>query len=191
MIEDQIKKEANKAAEVIKKGGVILYPTDTVWGLGCDPKNDSAIEKILDIKNRPEGKSMIMLVPDQRLLQRYVKDIPEVCFDLIDYSVKPLTIVYPNGQYVSDKVMAEDGSLAIRLTKDPFCTSLMNTLKSGITSTSANLSGQVTPTLFSDITLEILGAVDYVVDLPDYKGSLTPSQIIKVKENGEFQIIRK
>ncbi|MBD3636877.1 MAG: threonylcarbamoyl-AMP synthase [Crocinitomicaceae bacterium] len=183
--------EINKATEVIKNGGVILYPTETVWGLGCDPTNDTAIDRILEIKKRPENKSLIILVPSEAILQRYVKNIPEVCYDLIDFADRPLTIVYPDAQHLSEKLTAKDNSIAIRLTKDEFCRKLMQKLKTGIVSTSANISGNPPPVAFHDISEEIKNNVDYIVNLPDRKGTGTPSQIIKIKANSEVEIIRK
>jgi L-threonylcarbamoyladenylate synthase len=186
-----MQEEINKAIDVIKKGGVILYPTDTVWGLGCDPKNDSAIEKIFKIKNRKEGKSLILLVPNEALLQRYVKEIPEVCYDLIDYAVEPMTIIYPMAQNMSKLIPANDNSVGIRITKDEFCKQLTQKLKSAIVSTSANVSGEPTPVNFSDLNEDILNNVDYIVNLPAHKGTAKPSQIIKIKGNSEVEIIRK
>ena len=112
--------EIEKAAKVIQEGGVILYPTDTIWGLGCDPKNEEAVNKIMELKQRPEGKSLLLLVPDERILQRYVKVIPEICYDLIDMATRPLTIIYPQGQYVATPLLAEDGSIGVRLTKEKY-----------------------------------------------------------------------
>ncbi|MGV6862696.1 MAG: L-threonylcarbamoyladenylate synthase [Putridiphycobacter sp.] len=186
-----MKTQINKALEVLKEGGVILYPTDTIWGLGCDPKNESAIKKIKAIKKRSEGKNFIILVDSERLLNRYVKEIPEVCYDLIDYANRPLTIVYPQGQHVSKLVMAEDNSIAIRLTKNEFCKKLIQQFKSGIVSTSANISGQDSPKKFSDIPEDILKQVDYVVDLPLSNPNTEPSQIIKISHKSEVTIIRK
>lgn len=187
----RVKTQINKALEVLKEGGVILYPTDTIWGLGCDPKNESAIKKIKAIKKRSEGKNFIILVDSERLLNRYVKEIPEVCYDLIDYANRPLTIVYPQGQHVSKLVMAEDNSIAIRLTKNEFCKKLIQQFKSGIVSTSANISGQDSPKKFSDIPEDILKQVDYVVDLPLSNPNTEPSQIIKISHKSEVTIIRK
>lgn len=180
-----------KAAEVIKSGGVILYPTDTIWGLGCDPTNEEAVKKIIEIKNRPESKSFIILVNNERLLNRYVKEIPEVCFDLIDCAVKPLTIIYPKGQSLSKKLLADDESIGIRMVKDPFCSKLMDRIKCGLVSTSANISGEPSPTNFQEISPALKSAVDYVVDLPDNSASRSPSQIIKIGQNSEVSIIRK
>lgn len=186
-----MKEEIEKAAEVIRNGGVILYPTDTVWGLGCDPTNDKAIEKILEIKNRPEGKSLIILVPSEAILQRYVKEIPDVCYDLIDAASSPLTIVYPNAQHLSNLITAEDNSIAIRLTKNKFCVELMNRMRAGLVSTSANISGEQTATTLKQVSKQIISKVDYIVNLPEIVGTNVPSQIIKIKTNGEFKIIRK
>lgn len=186
-----MKEEIEKVAEVVRNGGVILYPTDTVWGLGCDPSNDEAINKILDIKKRPSGKSFILLVPSEALLQRYVKEIPEICYDLLDAATQPLTIVYPGAQYLSKLIPAEDNSVAIRLTKDPFCVQLMNKLKFGLVSTSANFSGEKSPAKLAEVSPEITNQVDYVVNLPQHVGTAVPSQIIKIRQNGEFVIIRK
>ena len=183
--------QITKAAEIIKSGGVILYPTDTVWGLGCDPSNESAVQKLIEIKKRPANKSFIILVNNERLLNRYVKEIPEVCYDLIDCADKPLTIVYPNGQSMSKNLMASDRSIGIRMVKDQFCSKLMDRCKSGLVSTSANISGDPSPKKFKEISEEIKAAVDYIVDLPDNSEDRKPSQIIKIGQNSEVTIIRK
>lgn len=186
-----MKIEIEKAAEIVKNGGVILYPTDTIWGLGCDPNNELAIEKIIAIKQRANHKNFILLVNNERLLNRYVKEVPEVCFDLIDCADKPMTIIYPNGQYLSSQVLGEDKSVGIRLTDYPFCDQLINKLKHGIVSTSANLSGQPSPKSFQDIPKELLEAVDYVVNLPNEAKGSQASQIIKITAKSEIEIIRK
>jgi L-threonylcarbamoyladenylate synthase len=183
--------EIEKAIDVIRDGGVILYPTDTMWALGCDPKNDAAINRILEIKQSEGNKNLIVLVPNEQLLNRYVKEIPEVCYDLLDNALEPLTIIYPHAQHLSSLITAEDNSVGVRLTKDPFCQKICSKLKSGIVSTSANISGSNAPSEFKEVDNHIIENVDYVVNLPDYRGTTKPSQIIKIKENGEFQIIRK
>ncbi len=185
-----VKNEIEKALKVIQEGGVILYPTDTIWGLGCDPKNEKAIQKLNAIKERDHSKNYIVLVNSESLLNRYVKEIPEVCFDLIDCAEKPLTIIYPQGQYVSDSILAEDGSLGLRICNTSFCNGLISRMKSGITSTSANISGNPSPLKFEDISEEIKSRVDYIVNLPDNKES-NASQIIKIGTRGEIKIIRK
>lgn len=186
-----VKEEIEQAAKAIKNGGVILYPTDTIWGLGCDPTNDKAIEKLLTIKKRGVNKSLILLVNNEALLSRYVKDIPEVCYDLLDYSDRPLTIVYPNGQYVSNYVLAEDRSIAIRLTSDEFCSKLIQRIKCGLVSTSANISNQPYVGGTEKIPNEIKDQVDYIVNLSLKNKSAIPSQIIKIGEKSEVTIIRK
>ena len=186
-----MREEIEKAFDVIKEGGVILYPTDTIWGIGCDPKNEKALDRINEIKNRSTNKNFIVLVESERLLNRYTKVIPEVCFDLIDYSEKPLTIIYPKGQFVAKQVLADDGSIGVRLVKDEFCTKLIQKLKSGIISTSANMSGEKSPANFEEISDSIKNGVDYIVNLPLSKKDVPPSQIIKISEKSEVTIIRK
>ena len=188
-----MKEQINKAYQTIKEGGIILYPTDTIWGIGCDPKNENAIAKINKLKQRTSSKNYIILVDSERLLSRYAKIIPEVCYDLIDFAEKPLTIIYPKGQFVSKSVMANDGSLGIRIVKQEFCVKLIQNLKSGIISTSANISGTKSPIAFNTVPDEIKKGVDYIVDLPQYQKTENkqPSQIIKISENSEVTIIRK
>ena len=186
-----MKEEVDKAAKVISEGGVILYPTDTIWGLGCDPTNDKAIEKICAIKKRDESKSFIVLVNSEFLLNKYVHTIPEICYDLMDMAENPLTIIYPKGVSVSKKILADDGSIAIRKTSHDFCNALMQRTKSGIVSTSANISGQAFPKQFQDIDPQILKEVDYVVNLHRDQKAGTPSQILKIGLKGELKIIRK
>ncbi|MCB0477475.1 MAG: threonylcarbamoyl-AMP synthase [Crocinitomicaceae bacterium] len=183
--------EVQKCVEIIRKGGVILYPTDTIWGLGCDPKNEQAIEKINQIKNRDESKSYIMLVAEERQLNFYVPEIPDICYDLIDFAVRPTTIIYDNAKNVSPMILAQDGSLGIRLTKDPFCQKLCQQLKTGVVSTSANISGAASPQSFNEIEDSIKNSVDYIVNLRQNEKMTTPSSILKIGTNGEVKIIRK
>ena len=183
--------ELDKAARVIRNGGVILYPTDTIWGLGCDPANEQAVEKIIRIKRRDDSMSFIVLVGSEKLLNHYVEEIPDICYDLIDLAQNPLTIIYPKGRRVARKVLGTDGSIAIRMTRDEFCRKLMERSKCGIVSTSANISGESFPAGFQDISPEIVNAVDYVVDLKGAEAFGKPSQIIKVGSKGEVKIIRK
>lgn len=186
-----MKSEIEKATTTIKNGGIILYPTDTIWGLGCDPNNEDAIDKLLHLKRRAPGKSFILLVHDESLLKRYVKEIPPICYDLIDHSEKPLTIIYPQGQYVSKHVLGEDGSIAIRITKDPFCAQLTKALKHGLVSTSANISDQPYSNDIRNLPSSIRENVDYIVNLPLKNSNASPSQIIKIGLDGEINIIRK
>lgn len=180
-----------QASDVIKNGGVILYPTDTIWGLGCDPTNEKAIEKIIEIKKRDWNKSFILLINSEFLLNKYVEKVPEIAYDLVDLADKPLTIIYPKGKNVSNKILAEDGSIALRKTKHHFCNELMNRLKSGIVSTSANFSGDKSPSTFSEISEELKNMVDFIVPIEQEDKPAQPSQIIKVGLNSEIKIIRK
>jgi L-threonylcarbamoyladenylate synthase len=187
-----IKTEVEKAALVLKNGGTILYPTDTVWGLGCDATNKKAVEKIFKIKKRAESKSMIILVDNVTRIHRHVKTIPEVAYDLIDHADTPLTIIYPDSAGLAENVVAEDGSVAIRVVKDEFCRLLIRKLNRPIVSTSANISNEPTAAIFKEISEAILTDVDYIVNLrQDETEKAKPSSIIKIKANGEFTIIRK
>lgn len=191
MLTDEMKSELHAATEAMKNGGVVIYPTATIWGIGCDATNQTAVDKISSIKNRLPGKSYVLLVDEDYRLEQYVEQVPEICWDLIDASDEPLTIVYPKGKNLAKNVCAEDGSLAIRITKDPFCKQLIQRLKHPIVSTSANISGQASPASFTEISEELIETVDYVVNLPSYKMGGKASSILKVGLNGEIQIIRK
>jgi len=180
-----------KAVEIIQNGGVILYPTDTIWGIGCDPTNEKAIKRIIEIKKRSEGKSFILLADSINRVERYVKEFPEVCYDLVDLATEPLTIIYPVSMGLSPLVCGEDGSVAFRVTADMFCRRLIQQLKKPIVSTSANISGKSFPIRFEDIAQEIVDQVDFVLDNPDYIGTKNPSKIIKFSKNGNIELIRR
>ena len=183
--------QIQKAAETIINGGIILYPTDTVWGIGCDPANEAAVKKVLDLKGANNKMGLIVLVSNERLLKKYVKEIPDVCYDLLDYANGPMTIVYPRGQYVSENVLGPEESIAVRLTDNEFCSKVMNNTKCGLVSTSANISGDKTPGTFEEVSKEIRDGVDYVVDGIASKSKGQASQIIKIGLNSEVEIIRK
>jgi len=184
--------ELTNALGTLHSGGAILYPTDTVWGIGCDCTDARAVDKIFKIKKRDSTKSLVLLVDSDARLLRYVKSVPDIAWELMQYSDKPLTIVYPEGKNLAKNMIGPDGSVAIRITSDPFCKSLIRTLDHGLVSTSANISGKPSPQNFSDIDKEILSTVDYVVNLrQDERTPATPSSIIKVGMKGEIQIIRK
>lgn len=184
--------EVETAYEVLKQGGVILYPTDTVWGLGCDATNAAAVRKVFDIKNRPAEKSMILLVDNEQMLLRYVRKIPDLAWDLMEMSEKPTTIIYDHPGNLPEEVISNDNTIAIRLTKDPFCVSLLRKLKKPLVSTSANISGEPTPSLFNEISEKIKKSVNHIVNLrQDEKKKNRPSSIIRLKSNGEISIIRK
>lgn len=188
----EMEEEIKKSLEVLKSGGTILYPTDTVWGLGCDATNREAVDKIFKIKQRVESKSLIVLVDNEQKLNKYLKDVPAVAWDLIEFSEKPITIIYPDARGLASNAIAGDGSVGIRLTKDEFCKRLIGKLNKPIISTSANISGQPTPSNFSEISPEIIKSVDYVVNWRQHeKKNPPPSTIIKLAMNGEFTIIRK
>ena len=180
-----------KATEVIKQGGVILYPTDTIWGLGCDPSNDEAVKKVMAIKQRDESKSFILLVDSIAMLERFVPEFPEICYDLLETAIEPLTIIYPTSRGISKLVSASDGSIGIRVTQDLFCKKLIQTLRHPILSTSANISGHPFPEDFDSIDTQIKEKVDYVLANPAFKSSQTPSKIIKIGKNGEIELIRR
>jgi L-threonylcarbamoyladenylate synthase len=184
--------ELKKALAVLKKGGIILYPTDTVWGIGCDATNDAAIERIKDLKKRSANKSFIILLDDEGKLIRYVKEVPEQAFTLIEFAERPLTIIYDQGVNVSRNAIAADGSVAIRVTHDKFCKQLIYRLQKPLISTSANISGSESPATFSDIDAEVLNGVDYVINLrQNEKAKEKPSTILKLESNGRIRFIRK
>ncbi|WP_304132980.1 L-threonylcarbamoyladenylate synthase [Mesonia mobilis] len=186
-----MKDEINNTIETLKKGGLILYPTDTVWGIGCDATNADAIDKIFALKKRTESKSMICLVSDFKMLNQYIEEIPEVAYDILKYAAKPTTIIYDDPIRVAENLIAKDNTLAVRVTKDKFCNQLLRKFKRPIVSTSANISGKPTPKSFQQISPEILKGVDYVVNLQPSNKSAKPSTIIKLSLDGKVQIIRK
>jgi L-threonylcarbamoyladenylate synthase len=184
--------EFQKCIEVLRSGGTILYPTDTVWGIGCDATNQVAVEKVFAIKGRPDSKSLIVLLREESLLNKYVHEVPAVAWDLLEFSDKPLTIIYDRVGGMAPGVIATDGSCGIRVCKEAFCNRLLHKFGRPLVSTSANKSGEPTPLNFRQISDEIKDAVDYVVNWrqDDFTES-QPSSIMKIKENGEFTMIRK
>jgi L-threonylcarbamoyladenylate synthase len=184
--------EIKNALEILRKGGTILYPTDTVWGIGCDGRNKDAVAKVFRIKQRAEYKSMVVLVCDHTMLNRYVKEVPDVAWDLLEAADTPLTIIYPDARMLAENVIAADGSVGIRIVKDEFCKTLIHKFGKPLVSTSANISGEPAPSSFNDIKIDILNNVDYIVNLRQKEVNNTqPSTIIKVAMNGEIKIIRK
>ncbi|MCH2232019.1 MAG: threonylcarbamoyl-AMP synthase [Crocinitomicaceae bacterium] len=177
--------------ELLKSGGTMLYPTDTVWGIGCDATNEESCQKILDLKKRPEHKSFIILVDDFPMLQRYIPEFQEVCYDLADFAVKPLTIIYPDAKGLAPSILAKDGSVGIRITKNPTCLKLIRGLRKPIVSTSANLSGEKNPTNYDEISNEIKEGVDHIIKERLNEKMNTPSQIIKIGLKGDVKVIRK
>ena len=185
------KKEIDKAITILNEGGLILYPTDTVWGIGCDATNKDAIEKIFKLKKRSDKKTMICLVANQFMLEQYVEKVPEPAYDIIDLSERPVTIIYDNPRGVASNLIAEDNTLAIRVASDQFCQQLIRKFKRPIVSTSANIAGEPTPGSFSEISELILKGVDYVVNLEQKKTNTSPSTIIKLGNDGTVKILRK
>lgn len=183
--------ELKEALAVLKKGGVILYPTDTIWGLGCDATNADAVAKIYKIKQRLESKSMLMLLGREDDLEYYVEDVPAIAYDLIATTDKPLTIIFDKGKNIARNLLGEDGSIGIRVTREKFSRQLCNRLRRPVVSTSANISGRPSPTNYADIDSEILSAVDYVVNYGrESRVHVSPSSIIKLMAGGVFKIIR-
>lgn len=183
--------EIQNAYEVIKEGGIILYPTDTVWGIGCDASNEEAVAKIYALKKREESKSMICLMNSEKMVYNVFKDIPEVAWEILDLSEKPTTLVLDKPRNVAKNLIAPDNTLAIRIVKEPFCFKLMERMKRPLVSTSANISGMFTPKSFKEIDPEILKGVDYVVNLHHEKICDKPSTIIKLGLDSQVKIIRK
>lgn len=190
-----------EAVKVLREGGVILYPTDTVWGIGCDATNEKAVAKVFEIKRRSEAKSLVLLACDMDMVAMHVKEIPNIAIDLVEVNDAPMTIIYPGAQYLAPNVVAEDGSVGIRIpcvNEDEkfqgggaFCRELVRRLRKPLVSTSANISGEPTPEDFRDIPEEIKSAVDYVVPRQLEAGSTgRSSQIIKIGLGGEVEIIR-
>lgn len=187
-----LRDEINKALEVLKNGGTILYPTDTVWGLGCDATNEDAVDKINKIKGRATDKSLIVLLPNSNNLQSYISEIPEVAYELIEYAENPLTIIFSGARNLAKNIINNDGSVGIRVVRHDFCEQLLQRFRKPIVSTSANISGQPTPLFFDDIDPEIIDAVDYVVDFEQENRTVKkPSTIIKLGPSGQFEFIRK
>lgn len=184
--------EIKKACQVMREGGVILYPTDTIWGIGCDATNEEAVRRVYEIKRRADSKAMLVLVDSAVKVDFYVQDVPEVAWDLIELADKPLTIIYSGARNLAPNLLAEDGSVGIRVTSEKFSKRLCQQFRKAIVSTSANVSGQPSPQNFSEISEEIKSAVDYIVD---YRREETtqakPSSIIKLDKGGVIKIIRQ
>jgi L-threonylcarbamoyladenylate synthase len=187
-----LRDEVNKALEILKNGGLILYPTDTIWGIGCDATNADAVEKVFKLKGRSEEKSMIVLLENDNKLQSYVREVPEIAYDLIEYAENPLTIIFSGAKNLATNVITNDGSIGIRIVKHDFCEQLIQRFKKPIISTSANVSGEASPANFSEISDTIKQGVDYVVDWEqDNMAKKKSSTIMKLEPGGLFSFIRK
>jgi L-threonylcarbamoyladenylate synthase len=186
-----INTEVHNAFEVIQNGGIILYPTDTVWGIGCDASNETAVQKIYDLKKRVEKNSMIVLMNGDKMMYTVFKEVPETAWQILDLAEKPTTLILDNPRNVAKNIVAEDNSLGIRIVKEPFCFKLMERMKRPLVSTSANFSGNFAPKSFKEIDQEIIKGVDYVVNLEREKICKNPSIIIKLTLDNQVKIIRK
>lgn len=187
-----MEEEIKQACQVMAKGGVILYPTDTVWGLGCDATNPEAVRRIYEIKQRSDSKAMLVLVDSPVKVDFYVDDVPGIAWDLIELTDKPLTIIYSNARNLAPNLLAEDGSVGIRVTSETFSQQLCRRFRKAIVSTSANISGQPSPSNFSEISEEVKSLVDYVVEYRrDDMSRPSPSSIIKLGKGGVVRVIRE
>lgn len=188
MLQEDIK----KACQVLYKGGVILYPTDTVWGIGCDATNPEAVRRVYEIKKRQDTKALLVLVDSSVKVDFYVRDVPEVAWDLIDLADKPLTIIYDQARNLAPNLIAEDGSIGIRVTNEDFSRRLCQRFRKAIVSTSANISGEPTPSNFSEISEELKSQVDYIVAYrQDDLSRPKPSSILKLGAGAQIKVIRE
>ncbi|MCI6295801.1 MAG: threonylcarbamoyl-AMP synthase [Bacteroidales bacterium] len=183
--------DIRQAVDVLNRGGIILYPTDTIWGLGCDATNAEAVKRVFEIKQREDAKALITLVDSEAKVQAYVREMPDVAWDLMEVADSPLTIIYDGARNLAPNLLAEDGSVGIRVTHEAFSNYLCLRFKRPIVSTSANLSGQPSPRCFADIAPEIVAAVDYVCTSRRQETVCpSPSHIIKLGVGGEVKVIR-
>ncbi len=186
-----INTEVTNAFEAIKNGGLILYPTDTVWGIGCDATNPEAVEKVFKLKQRNDSKALICLVADDRMLGKYIRKIPDAAYNILDITEEPVTIIYDEPQHLAHNLVAHDNTIAMRIPYDDFCFKLLRRFNKPIVSTSANISGQPTPKSFKEISSEIIKGIDYVVNLHHDKICSKPSSIIRLTLDNRVTIIRK
>ena len=182
--------EINNCVAILNKGGLILYPTDTVWGIGCDATNEEAVQSVYDLKKRNDSKALICLVANDAMLERYISEVPILAYDIIDLSTKPTTIIYEKPKGVAKNLIAQDDTLAVRVASDKFCRYLINKFKKPLVSTSANISGEATPKNFYEISEVILKGVDYTVALHRDRKNREPSALIKLGNDASVKIIR-
>ena len=191
MNDEKLKEEVRKACEVLKNGGIILYPTDTIWGIGCDATNELAVKRIYELKHREDNKAMLVLLDDVGKLASYV-EVRDVAYELLEVNDKPMTIIYPNAKNLAKNLIAQDRTIGIRITSEAFTKALLYRFRKPIVSTSANISGEPSPKCFAEISDAVKSVVDYVVDFRQEETSNpAPSSIIKLGVGGEIQIIRK
>jgi L-threonylcarbamoyladenylate synthase len=187
----RMNEDIKKAIEVLNRGGLILYPTDTVWGIGCDATNEAAVQKVFELKQRADSKALLVLIDNPMRLEVYLRTVPEIAWELIDVADKPLTIIYDEAKNLAANLLSEDGSVGIRVTREAFSQKLCERFRRPIVSTSANVSGQPTPSCFSEIDPLIVQGVDYVVEYrQDDQTKSKPSSIIRLGNGGQIQVIR-
>lgn len=187
-----MQQDIKKACEIMRNGGIILYPTDTIWGIGCDATNEDAVRKIYELKQRDDSKSMLVLMDNPAKLQTYISEVPDIAWDLIDLTDKPLTIIYDGAKNLATNLVADDGSIGIRITAEVFSAELCKQYRKPIVSTSANISGHPSPSSFKEISKDIKDAVDYVVTYRQKENKKAqPSSIVKLAVDGSIHIIRK
>ncbi len=187
-----LRDEVVKALRVLQEGGIILYPTDTIWGIGCDATNTEAIKKIYALKQRDEAKSMIILLDTENKLESYIQEVPSIAYELIEYAENPLTLVMPGAKNISPALISADGSVGVRVAKHDFCQQVIQRLRKPLVSTSANISGRPSPQNFGQIEQEIIDGVDYVVDLEQHElEQKKPSTIMRLNPDGRFEFIRR
>lgn len=190
-LNSKLREEVKRACDVMAQGGVILYPTDTIWGIGCDATNAEAVKRVYEIKQRTDSKALLVLVDTAVKVDFYVSEVPDVAWDLIELANKPLTIIYDHARNLAPNLLAEDGSVGIRVTRERFSQQLCQRFRKAIVSTSANISGSPSPRSYADISQEVKEAVDYIVDFRQEETvQATPSSIIKLSAKGEVSIIR-
>lgn len=186
MIED-----IKKACEIMEAGGIILYPTDTIWGIGCDATNEAAVKKVYELKKRADHKAMLVLIDSTAKLDRYVEDVPDIAWDLIELADKPLTIIYSKAKNLASNLIGEDQSIGVRVTQEEFSKKLCERFRKPLVSTSANVSGQPSPANFAEISEDVKNGVDYIVNYRrDDTSKAKPSSIIKLDSGGVITIIR-
>ena len=183
--------DIKKACEVLRAGGIILYPTDTIWGIGCDATNEEAVRRVYDLKRRADNKAMLVLIDSEAKLETYVSDVPDIAWDLIQVADKPLTIIYSNARNLAPNLLGEDGSVGIRVTGEEFSRKLCERFRKPLVSTSANVSGEPSPANFEEVSEVIKAGVDYIVSYrQDDRSKAAPSSIIKLGAGGLVQVIR-
>lgn len=187
-----LRDEVAQAFKVVQDGGIILYPTDTIWGIGCDAANTDAVKRIFALKQRDEAKSMIILLDTDNKLQSYIQEVPELAYNLIEYAENPLTLVLPGAKNISPALIAADGSVGVRVTSHQFCQQVIQRLRRPLVSTSANISGEPSPQYFGQISDDIINGVDYVVDLEQHSNEIKkPSTIMRLDPSGKFEFLRR